>query len=245
MSRRSVVLAGVLCSAALLGACGKSDSTTQPSRTLPGEAATSTTTTAKANLVCEPTTPVTPAEGKPTVTVPEGAAPTTLVITDVKVGDGAEAKTGDTVKMQYVGVAKSNGKEFDSSWKNNAEPFEFTLGQSQVIKGWDQGIVGMKVGGRRTLVIPADLAYGASPPSADIGANDTLIFTVDLEQVCSPAATPGSVPDAAGGSTTTAPGATTTTAGGSTTTTAPGATTTTAGGSTTTTALTTTTTVAK
>ena len=224
MSRRSVLLAGVLCCAALLGACGKSATTTQPSRTLPGEA--STTTTGKANLVCDPTTPVTPAEGKPTVTVPDGAAPTTLQITDVKVGDGAEAKTGDTVKMQYVGVAKSNGKEFDSSWKRNAEPFEFQLGAGNVIKGWDQGIVGMKVGGRRTLVIPPDLAYGASAPSADIGANDTLVFTVDLEQVCSPAATtgstPGTTPDGSAVPTTatTAPASSTTTAPASTTTTA-------------------------
>jgi peptidylprolyl isomerase len=239
MSRRSVVLAGVLCSAALLGACGKSDSTTQPNRTLPGDP--STTTTAKLPQICDPTTPVTPAEGKPVVVVPEGPAPTTLVVTDVKVGDGAEAKTGDKVSMQYVGVAKSNGKEFDSSWKRDAKPFEFTLGEGNVIKGWDQGIVGMKVGGRRTLVIPADLAYGEKPPSADIGANDTLIFTVDLEQVCSTpvtaGSTPGSTPDGGATSSTTAtvPASTTTTVPASTTTTVPASTTTTVPASTTTT----------
>lgn len=124
--------------------------------------------------------------------------------------------------MQYVGVAKSNGKEFDSSWKRNAEPFEFQLGAGNVIKGWDQGIVGMRSGGRRTLVIPPDLAYGASAPSADIGANDTLVFTVDLEQVCSPAATTGTTPGGSAVPTTatTAPVSSATTAPASTTTTA-------------------------
>ncbi len=119
---------------------------------------------------------------KPKIEVPDGPAPTELETEDIVVGDGAEAKTGDTVSMQYVGVNYSNGKEFDASW-DRGEPFTFQLGSGQVIPGWDEGIPGMKVGGRRELIIPPDLAYGeqGSPPS--IGPNETLIFVVDLTDV--------------------------------------------------------------
>ena len=97
-------------------------------------------------------------------------------------GDGAEAKAGDEVTVQYVGVGYKTGEEFDSSW-SRGEPFTFTLGAGEVIPGWDQGIDGMKVGGRRELIIPPDLAYGpaGSPPA--IGPNETLIFVVDLLEV--------------------------------------------------------------
>lgn len=109
--------------------------------------------------------------------------PTVLVKKDIVVGDGAEAEEGDTVKVQYVGALFSNGNEFDASWDRGKQPFTFTLGGGQVIKGWDEGVAGMKVGGRRVLVIPPDLGYGAqgSPPS--IPANATLVFVVDLEDV--------------------------------------------------------------
>ncbi len=109
-------------------------------------------------------------------------APTALVKEDIVVGDGAEAKQGDTVKVQYVGALYEDGTEFDASWDRN-EPFEFQLGAGQVIPGWDQGVEGMKVGGRRVLVIPPDLGYGAqgSPPTIPGGA--TLVFVVDLEDV--------------------------------------------------------------
>ena len=119
---------------------------------------------------------------KPKVEVPDGDPPAQLETEDIVVGDGPEAKTGDTVSMQYVGVNYSNGKEFDASWERG-EPFTFQLGSGQVIPGWDQGIPGMKVGGRRQLIIPPDLAYGeaGSPPS--IGPNETLIFVVDLTDV--------------------------------------------------------------
>ena len=125
---------------------------------------------------------------KPEIEVPEGEPPTELETEDIVVGDGPEAKTGDTVSMQYVGVNYSNGKEFDASW-DRGEPFTFQLGSGQVIPGWDEGIPGMKVGGRRELIIPPDLAYGeaGSPPS--IGPNETLIFVVDLTDV-QPAAQP-------------------------------------------------------
>ena len=115
---------------------------------------------------------------KPKVTVPDGAPPKELKIEDLKEGSGPAAKTGDTVQMHYVGVSYSNGKEFDNSY-DGGQPFPVTLGEGGVIKGWDEGIVGMKVGGRRKLTIPPDLAYGTTgrPP---IKPNETLIFIVDL-----------------------------------------------------------------
>lgn len=116
---------------------------------------------------------------KPKVTVPSGPPPKKLVAKDLKKGSGPTAEAGDEVTVQYVGVDYKNGKEFDSSWSRN-EPFPFTLGSSSVIPGWEQGIEGMKLGGRRELIIPPELAYGpaGSPPA--IGPNETLIFVVDL-----------------------------------------------------------------
>lgn len=116
---------------------------------------------------------------KPTVTVPKGAPPKKLVIKEIEEGTGAEAKGGDEVTVQYVGVNYKNGKEFDASW-DRGEPFTFQLGAGMVIPGWDQGVEGMKVGGRRELIIPPELAYGpeGSPPA--IGPNETLIFVIDL-----------------------------------------------------------------
>ena len=117
---------------------------------------------------------------KPKVTVPKGAPPKKLEIKEIEEGSGAEAKSGDEVSVQYLGVGYESGKEFDSSWSRNAEPFTFGLGAGQVIPGWDQGVEGMKVGGRRELIIPPELAYGeaGSPPA--IGPNETLIFVIDL-----------------------------------------------------------------
>ena len=126
---------------------------------------------------------------KPDVEVPDGEPPKELETEDIVVGDGAEAKAGDTVTMEYVGVSYSNGKEFDSSWER-PEPFTFQLGSGQVIPGWDQGIPGMKVGGRRELIIPPELAYGESGSPPDIGPNETLIFIVDLKDAQSGAAAP-------------------------------------------------------
>jgi peptidylprolyl isomerase len=116
---------------------------------------------------------------KPKVEVPTGAPPTTLQTKDITEGSGAEAKAGDNLTMQYVGVNYADGKEFDSSW-SAGQPFTFQLGTGQVIPGWDQGIAGMKVGGRRELIVPPDLGYGAqgSPPA--IKPNETLVFVVDL-----------------------------------------------------------------
>jgi peptidylprolyl isomerase len=113
------------------------------------------------------------------VTPPTGAAPSKLVTKDLIVGTGAEAKAGQSVTVNYVGVLYHGGKEFDASWKRS-EPFTFTLGQGSVIKGWDQGVAGMKVGGRRELIIPAELAYGAQGQPPSIPPNAPLVFVVDL-----------------------------------------------------------------
>jgi peptidylprolyl isomerase len=116
---------------------------------------------------------------KPTVDRPTGDAPTALQIVDLTVGEGEEAKPGHTVLVHYVGVAFSNGKEFDSSWNRNA-PFDFRLGAGEVIQGWDQGVAGMRVGGRRQLTIPSDLAYGQRGAGRDIRPGEHLVFVVDL-----------------------------------------------------------------
>ena len=114
--------------------------------------------------------------------MPKGAPPKKLEIKDLEEGTGAEAKAGDEVTVQYVGVNYKSGKEFDASW-DRGEPFIFQLGAGMVIPGWDQGVEGMKVGGRRELIIPPELAYGpeGSPPA--IGPNETLIFVIDLLEV--------------------------------------------------------------
>jgi peptidylprolyl isomerase len=123
-------------------------------------------------------------EAKPEVTVPDEPA-TELVTEDVVVGEGAEAASGDEVEVEYVGVAQSTGEEFDSSWERE-DPFSFELGAGNVIPGWDQGIVGMREGGRRLLVIPGELAYGETGQPPDIGPNETLVFAVDLVEVRQP-----------------------------------------------------------
>jgi peptidylprolyl isomerase len=116
---------------------------------------------------------------KPVVSVPAGEPPADLEIVDLTVGDGEEARAGQTVSVHYVGVAYSTGKEFDSSW-NRRQPFDFRLGAGQVIAGWDRGVAGMRVGGRRQLTIPARLAYGDRGAGGVIKPGETLIFVVDL-----------------------------------------------------------------
>lgn len=119
---------------------------------------------------------------KPDVVVPAGDPPADLVCEDVVVGTGAEAKAGAIVEVHYVGVAWSTQKEFDASW-NRGDTFEFRLGAGQVISGWDNGVAGMKVGGRRILTIPPHLGYGAQGAGGVIKGGETLIFVVDLLNV--------------------------------------------------------------
>ena len=120
-----------------------------------------------------------PSTTKPEIDFPGDVTPTELVIEDLALGDGAEAKVGDSISAHYVGVAHSTGEEFDASW-NRGAPLDFQLGVGQVIKGWDDGIVGMRVGGRRKLTIPAALAYGDRGAGGAIKPGEALIFVVDL-----------------------------------------------------------------
>jgi peptidylprolyl isomerase len=162
-----------LCAVLALAGCGSSsDSSTGSTEPTSSNSTEESTAPARQS---EPTAKKT----KPEVTVPKGAPPKQLVVKELEEGTGAEAKAGDEVAVQYVGVNYKSGKEFDSSWSRH-EPFAFQLGVGQVIPGWDQGIEGMKVGGRRELIIPPELAYGeaGSPPA--IGPNETLVFVVDL-----------------------------------------------------------------
>jgi peptidylprolyl isomerase len=153
---------------ALAGAgCGGSDDSSSSTQ------ATSETTTA------EKPAGDTNLNAKPKVTVPSGPAPKKLEEKEIVEGSGAEAKAGDKVTVQYVGVGYGAKKEFDSSWSRN-EPLTFALGTGEVIPGWDQGVAGMKVGGRRELTIPANLAYGPTGSAPEIGPNEPLIFVVDL-----------------------------------------------------------------
>jgi peptidylprolyl isomerase len=116
---------------------------------------------------------------KPEIDFPGGEPPADLEITEVWEGDGAVASAGDTVEVHYVGVAFSTGEQFDASW-DRGEPLQFRLGVGQVIAGWDQGVQGMRVGGRRQLVIPPDLAYGDRGAGQSIAPGETLIFVCDL-----------------------------------------------------------------
>jgi peptidylprolyl isomerase len=119
---------------------------------------------------------------KPEIDFPDGAPPDDLEITDLTVGDGEEATPGRQVRVHYVGVAFSTGEEFDASY-NRGAPLDFPLGAGRVIAGWDSGVTGMKVGGRRKLVIPPHLAYGDRGAGGVIGPGETLIFVVDLVDV--------------------------------------------------------------
>ena len=119
---------------------------------------------------------------KPEIDFPDGPPPSDLEITDEVVGDGPEATAGSTVRVHYVGVAHSTGEEFDASY-NRGAPLEFRLGVGQVISGWDTGVQGMKVGGRRRLVIPPQLAYGDRGAGGVIQPGETLIFLCDLVSV--------------------------------------------------------------
>ena len=120
--------------------------------------------------------------GKPDVDFPGGEPPAELQVTDIWEGDGGTAKAGDTVQVHYVGVAYSTGEEFDASW-DRGDPLEFQLGAGRVIAGWDHCVQGMKVGGRRQLIIPPDLAYGSRGAGNVIAPGETLIFVCDLVSI--------------------------------------------------------------
>ncbi len=160
------------CLVLVVAGCGSDDSSTTSDSTA------ASTEGAEAPKETESTKKKT----KPKVTVPKGAPPKELEIKDLEEGSGATAEAGDAISVNYVGVNYKSGKEFDSSW-SRSEPFTFNLGAGEVIPGWDQGLEGMKVGGRRELIIPPELGYGSTGSPPAIPPNETLIFVVDLEAI--------------------------------------------------------------
>ena len=165
---RRLFLILLACLALAVGGCGSDDSGTT-SASSAGE-----TSAEQAEAPKKKT--------KPQVKTQKGAPPKQLVTKDLEEGSGAAAKAGDEVTVQYVGVNYKSGKEFDSSW-SRSEPFTFALGSGMVIPGWEEGIEGMKVGGRRELVIPPELGYGSTGSPPAIPPNETLVFVVDLEAI--------------------------------------------------------------
>lgn len=178
-----LVIGGIIALAiGLSGGGGKKlNAADQLSATPSASASASATPPPAAPKKCAPIKPNPPAKGDPTVPPVTGKAPTKLVVKDLKKGHGPAAKSGDKLTVNYVGVSCSTGTAFDASYPRH-QPFPLTLGQGQVIKGWDQGLVGMKAGGRRELIIPASLGYGPTG-SGPIKPNETLIFVVDLVKI--------------------------------------------------------------
>jgi peptidylprolyl isomerase len=174
MSRLPILLACLFLSLFAV-ACGDDDEEQA--------AAPAATETPAATGEVDPSTISKDLSEKPAIEQPSGEPPTELQATDIVKGKGKAAKAGDIVSVQYVGNSWSTGAQFDASWDRGGEPFQFPLGAGRVIPGWDRGVEGMKRGGRRLLVIPPDLAYGAQSPSPDIAPNETLIFVVDLKRI--------------------------------------------------------------
>jgi peptidylprolyl isomerase len=175
----------VVLSAAALGLAACSSSSSSPTTTTSAASTTPTTSGPPTTIPAAALSSAGTASAAPTITVPSGAPPTRLETADLITGTGPAAKAGDSVTVQYVLATYSAGKEIQSSW--TGQPFPFTLDASpeQVIPGWDQGVGGMQVGGRRELIIPPILGYGANAPqgAAGIVANDTLVFIVDLLKI--------------------------------------------------------------
>jgi peptidylprolyl isomerase len=178
-----------------LAACGSSNKTADiPSGSGDTSAATATTTTTTTETTAKPTFAKPTAEikkiaaavgtsttKKPKIIKPSGKPPTQLTVVDIVPGKGVGAQSGDSVTVDYAGDSWSTGKEFDASWKRG-QAFPLTLGQGSVIKGWDDGLIGMKPGGRRLLVIPPDMGYGANGSGTTIKPNETLVFVVDMRK---------------------------------------------------------------
>jgi peptidylprolyl isomerase len=162
-----------------VAACGSSDSS--DSETAATSTPTETPTAEPANVDEIVAGVGKNTKKKPKIVKPQGDPPTQLVIKDIVKGTGPKAKPGDTLTMQYVGNSWSTGEQFDASW-DRGQAFPFQLGAGMVIPGWDQGMVGMRKGGRRLLIIPPDMGYGPQG-SGPIGPNETLVFAVDLEKI--------------------------------------------------------------
>lgn len=180
---KRLALISIACLVLFAVGCGGGDddssSTTNAETSAVGASTAESTATTESSAPKEESNSGGGEKTKPTVTVPSGPPPKKLEIKEIEKGMGATAKSGDEVTVQYVGVGYDSEEEFDSSWSRN-EPFSFTLGAGEVIPGWDQGVAGMKAGGRRELIIPSNLAYGPAGSPPVIGPNETLIFVIDL-----------------------------------------------------------------
>lgn len=184
MKFKATLLITILALAAFVAGCGSkgasvSDIDSESPATTSTSADTSSTEESSSGKTVQPKVSGSLSK-KPEISDASGDPPTKLVEKDIKVGSGKAAKSGDKVTVNYVGQNWSNNEEFDTSW--GKEAFEFTLGEGGVIKGWDEGVVGMKKGGRRLLIIPPDLGYGAQGQGS-IPADETLVFVVDLVKV--------------------------------------------------------------
>jgi peptidylprolyl isomerase len=181
--RARTTTVALLATAALgIGACGETDKTASTTITDPAQpVAAAPTATATTPAKPAPRTISKDLETKPAIPRPTGNPPTKLVIDDIVKGKGKTARVGRNVTVQYVGVSYSTAEQFDASW-DNGQPFQFQLGAQMVIPGWDQGVAGMKEGGRRELIIPPNLAYGAQGRPG-IAPNETLVFVIDLLSV--------------------------------------------------------------
>ncbi len=183
MLRRPIALLLVLAASGGLAACSGDEETDDSAvQQAPSESVEPAPQAARASGSEPEVTNARQTREKPEIRVPEGEPPTELQTEDLVEGDGRVAREGDRLRMQYVGVSWSTGEEFDASWERG-EPFAFELGGGDVIRGWDRGIEGMRVGGRRLLVIPPDLGYGPSGSPPAIAPNETLVFVVDLQRV--------------------------------------------------------------
>ncbi|MEX2106022.1 MAG: FKBP-type peptidyl-prolyl cis-trans isomerase [Solirubrobacterales bacterium] len=172
---RGLILTIALCAALAIAGCGGGGDDASPSTI---EAAGANPNAATSEDTTPESSESESTQTKPKVEVPSGPPPKQLESEELVEGTGPVAKAGDEVTVQYVGVDYESGEQFDASW-DRGEPFTFTLGAGEVIPGWDQGVEGMKVGGRRELIIPPELAYG-SQGVGPIAPNSTLVFVVDL-----------------------------------------------------------------
>ncbi|HET8977631.1 MAG TPA: FKBP-type peptidyl-prolyl cis-trans isomerase [Solirubrobacteraceae bacterium] len=191
MPKKTTISLAALALGVAVAGCGGSTSTAAGVQTAPSAGATqgaittapasSSSTTTSSSTASTPTPTSGPLSHEPTITPPKGAPPKTVVTKDLVKGTGAVAKSGSTITVNYVGALYNNGKVFDASWKRH-QTFTTPLSSSSVIPGWVQGIAGMKVGGRREIIIPPKLGYGSNAQPG-IPANSTLVFVVDLLKV--------------------------------------------------------------
>lgn len=180
MRTKLITLTLALVLSAGVAACGEDDEPASGSGAETAATPTPTETASEAGIEALVQGIGKDTKSKPEVPAPQGEPPAELVVRDIVRGKGPKAEAGDQVAMQYVGLSWSNGQQFDASWDRGAQPFPLQLGAGMVIPGWDQGLIGLRKGGRRLLVIPPEMGYGPQgTPDGSIAPNETLVFVVD------------------------------------------------------------------